>query len=102
MGPMKSFQLVTKVKITRVAMDGPIWGRTIFRYTPYSLRPSMRAASRSSLGMPMQNWRRRNTPKASKAWSRISEAWVSTRPNLFIMVYWGSIYTCQGTAMVAT
>ena len=51
-GPRKSFQVFTKVKMVRVDRAGRLSGSMMCHQMPYSLRPSMRAASHSSVGTP--------------------------------------------------
>ena len=58
---------------------------------PYSLRPSILAASSSSLGIPIKNCLIRNTPMAVNACIRIMPRWLSVRPNSVIILYWGTM-----------
>ena len=42
-----------------------------------------------------------NTPKAENACKKMMARWVSASPMPRIIMNWGTMYTCQGTAMVA-
>ncbi|MCY1241131.1 hypothetical protein D9M72_540180 [compost metagenome] len=71
-GHRKLFQDPRKVRMPRVASGGPHRGMTIRRNVRSSPAPSIRAASIRESGMPMMNWRMRNTPIGAARNGRIS------------------------------
>src|SRR5262245_34997254 len=101
-GYRNEFQLMRNALIATTASAGRSSGNTIWPRIRYSLAPSTRAASSSSVGSPVTYWRIRKMLNASTAKGRMSAAYVLRMPRRENTRYNGIISTCLGSMSVAS
>src|SRR5690606_12205706 len=99
-GHKKLFQLPNPCKIAIAANAGVINGIIIRKKIPYSVEPSIRAASINSLGNPNAYCRKKNTAIGATIAGSITPVYVSINPQLIINWYSGSINISNGTIKI--
>src|SRR3954463_9138781 len=101
-GHRKAFQLVMKV-ITAIAEKKPVeLGTTIRQYVPQLPRPSIRAASSSSLGKPRKYCRKRKAVKPLNRPGTIRPCRLETQPSDDTRTKLGTKVTALGIMRVAS